>query len=234
MKIKCIITDDEPLARKGIKSYIDKIGFLSLVAECENVMQLNDKIKTTTPDLLLLDIEMPDMTGMAFLSTLANPPKVIIISAYEQYALQGYELNVVDYLLKPVSFDRFLKSANKVYDLITAEQINENDYLFVKCDHKLKKIFLKDIVYLASMENYVVIHTTSSRDIVYSTLKHIQDNLPGHLFIQTHRSYIIHIAFVKSIDGNELDLGSAKIPIARNIKEQVVNKIINRRLVTKK
>lgn len=234
MEIKCIITDDEPVARKGIRSYIEKIGFLSLVAECENVMQLNDKIKTTSPDLLLLDIEMPDMTGMAFLSTLVNPPKVIIISAYEQYALQGYELNVTDYLLKPVSFARFLKSVNKVHDLMATEKKHEDDYLFVKCEHKLKKLFLKDIVYVASMENYVVIHTATSKNIVYNTLRQIQDNLPAHLFIQTHRSYLVNLAFVKSIDGNELDLGAVKVPIARNLKDDVFNTIINRRLVVKK
>ncbi|MDQ6480139.1 LytTR family DNA-binding domain-containing protein [Dyadobacter sp. LHD-138] len=182
----------------------------------------------------MLDIEMPDMSGTAFLSTLVNPPKVIIISAYEQYALQGYELNVTDYLLKPVSFARFLKSVNKVHDLMTTEKKHEDDYLFVKCEHKFKKLFHKDIVYVASMENYVVIHTATSKNIAYNTLRQIKDNLPAHLFIQTHRSYLVNLAFVKSIEGNELDLGAVKVPIARNLKDDVFNTIINSRLVVKK
>ena len=117
MKIKCIITDDEPMARKGLRGYIDKIEFLTLIGECEDAIQLNAMLKTRQVDLIFLDIEMPEMTGIELLSNLTNSPKVIIVSAYEQYALKGYEFDVVDYLLKPVSFDRFLKSVNRVHDL---------------------------------------------------------------------------------------------------------------------
>lgn len=234
MKIKCIITDDEPLARKGLKSYIEKIDFLSLEAECEDAIQLNSMLKTLQPDLVFLDIEMPEITGIELLSNIVNPPKVIIVSAYEQYALKGYELNVIDYLLKPVSFERFLKSVNRVHDIIKKEAAgNQEKYIFVKSDKLLKKINLKDILFIESLENYVIIHTVSSKEIVYTTLKHIQESLSGENFIQVHRSYVINPYYVKSIEGNLVNIGTAKVPISRNLKEHVLNILINSKLLGK-
>ena len=193
MKIKCIITDDEPVARKGLRGYIEKIDFLTLTGECEDAIQLNTLLKTQQVDLIFLDIEMPEMTGLELLSNLTNPPKVIIVSAYEQYALKGYEFEVVDYLLKPVSFDRFLKSANRIHDLLQTEQKDADDYIFVKSDKQLKKILFRDILFIESMENYVIIQTVSSKEIVYTTLKQIHESLPQDIFQQTHRSYIVNI-----------------------------------------
>lgn len=233
MKIKCIITDDEPLARKGLKSYIEKISFLSLIGECEDAIQLNAALKTLQPDLVFLDIEMPEMTGLELLGNITNPPKVIIISAYEQYALKGYEFNVVDYLLKPVSFDRFLKSVNRVHDLVKKEQKDDTKYIFVKSDKQLKKILLKDILFLESLENYVVIYTPTSKDIVYSTLKQILESLPEEKFLQTHRSYIINIDQVNAIEGNLLNINSHKIPVARNFRDKILNLILNNRLINR-
>lgn len=234
MKIKCIITDDEPLARKGLKSYIEKIDFLSLEAECEDAIQLNSMLKTLQPDLVFLDIEMPEITGIELLSNIVNPPKVIIVSAYEQYALKGYELNVIDYLLKPVSFERFLKSVNKVHDIIKKEsEGNQEKYVFVKSDKLLKKISLKDILFIESLENYVIIHTVYSKEIVYATLKHIQESLSGENFLQVHRSYVINPYYVKTIEGNLINIGTAKIPISRNLKEHVLNVLVNSKLLGK-
>lgn len=155
MKIKCIITDDEPIARKGLKGYIEKVDFLTLAGECEDAVQLNTILKTQQVDLVFLDIEMPEMTGLELLSNLISPPKIIIVSAHEQYALKGYEFNVVDYLLKPVSFDRFIKSVNRIHDLLQTGSKEKNDYIFVKSNKLLKKILFKDILYIESMENYV-------------------------------------------------------------------------------
>ena len=231
MKIKCIITDDEPIARKGLKSYIEKIDFLSLVGECEDAIQLNTALRTLQPDLVFLDIEMPEITGIDLLSGLINPPKIIIVSAYEQYALKGYELNVADYLLKPVSFDRFLKSVNKIHDIIEKEQKGENDYIFVKSDKQLKKIFLKDILFVESMENYVVIQTVLCKEVIYTTLKQIYESLPQDIFKQTHRSYIVNIDKVSAIDGNQLNVNSYKIPVARNFRDEIYNLILNNRLI---
>ncbi len=233
MKIKCIITDDEPVARKGLRGYIEKIDFLTLTGECEDAIQLNTLLKTQQVDLIFLDIEMPEMTGLELLSNLTNPPKVIIVSAYEQYALKGYEFEVVDYLLKPVSFNRFLKSANRIHDLLQTEQKDADDYIFVKSDKQLKKILLRDILFIESMENYVIIQTVSSKEIVYTTLKQIHESLPQDIFQQTHRSYIVNIDQVNAIDGNLLNVNSHKIPVARNLRDNVFNLILNNRLITK-
>ena len=149
MEIKCIITDDEPLARRGLKGYIEKIGFLSLVGECEDALQLSAELKNQSVDLIFLDIEMPDMSGLELLNSIENSPKVIIVSAYEQYALKGYEFNVVDYLLKPVSFERFFKSVNKVYEIFQREQkADKKEYIFVKSDKQFKKIQIKDLLFI--------------------------------------------------------------------------------------
>lgn len=233
MKIKCIITDDEPMARKGLRGYIEKIDFLTLMGECEDAIQLNTLLKNEPVDLVFLDIEMPEMTGLELLSNLTNPPKVIIVSAYEQYALQGYEFDVVDYLLKPVSFDRFLKSVNRVHDLLQTEQKEENEYIFVKSDKQFKKILFKDILFIESMENYVVIQTTSSKEVVYTTLKQIYESLPQTVFLQTHRSYLVNMEQVTAIDGNQLTIPPYKIPVARNVRDTIFNLILNNRLINK-
>ena len=171
MKIKCVITDDEPIARKGIKGYVEKIDFLQLVGECEDALQLNTLLAEQEVDLIFLDIEMPYLTGMEFLAQLKNPPRIIITSAYEHYALQGYELNVTDYLLKPVSFERFLKAVNKVRDALGRESAAEEvPYLFVKNNKQLKKINLNEILYVQSLENYVIIQSETSKEIAYSPL----------------------------------------------------------------
>lgn len=233
MKIKCIITDDEPIARKGLRGYIEKVDFLTLVGECEDAMQLNTMLKTQPVDLIFLDIEMPEMTGLELLSNLISPPKVIIVSAYEQYALKGYEFNVVDYLLKPVSFDRFIKSVNRIHDLLQTDQKEKNDYIFVKSNKVLKKILFKDILYIESMENYVVIQTTSCKEVVYTTLKQLYESLPEDIFQQTHRSYIVNIEKVTAIDGNQLTISSYQIPVARNFRDTIFNLILNDRLIAR-
>lgn len=233
MHIKCIITDDEPLARKGLRGYIEKIDFLTLVGECEDAIQLNAKLKIDEVDLIFLDIEMPEMTGLELLSNLKNPPKVIIVSAYEQYALKGYEFDVIDYLLKPVSFDRFLKAVNRVHDLFQTEQKESHDYIFVKSDKQLKKIQFTDILFIESMENYVVIQTTSSKEVVYTTLKQLYESLPQDVFQQTHRSYIVNIKKVTAIDGNQLVINSYKIAVARNLKDYIFSLILNNRLINR-
>ena len=233
MQIKCIITDDEPMARKGLRGYIEKIDFLTIVGECEDAIQLNTMLKTKPVDLIFLDIEMPEMTGLELLLNLTNPPKVIIVSAYEQYAIKGYEFDVVDYLLKPVSFDRFLKSVNRIHDMLQTAQKEDNDYIFVKSDKRLKKILFKEILFIESMENYVVIQTVSSKEIVYTTLKQLYESLPQDIFRQTHRSYIVNINQVTAIDGNQLNVNSYKIPVARNFRDKIYKLILNNRLITK-
>ena len=227
MKVKCIITDDEPVAREGLQSYVEKVDFLALTGVCEDAIQLNTLLKTEQPDLLFLDIEMPYLSGLDLLATLSNPPKVIITSAYEQYALKGYELDVTDYLLKPISFERFLKAVNKVHDLLQKETAPAaEEFLFVKSDKQMKKVFLKDILFIEGLENYICMYTASDKILVHSTMKNIYNSLPESDFIQTHRSFIVNIHHVSLIEGNILNIAGHEIPIARNYRETVLARII--------
>jgi len=232
MQIKCVITDDEPLARKGLRSYIQKIDFLTLVGECEDGIQLNGLLKTEKPDLIFLDIEMPHLSGLELLASILNPPKVIIISAYEQYALKGYELDVVDYLLKPVNFDRFLKAVNKAHSLLEKDtHKNGPDFIFVKSNKQFRKIMLQEILFIESMENYIAIYTISGKNIIYTTLKQISESLPNDNFLQVHRSYIVNKNQVKYITGNMLEIDTYKIPVSRNFRERVFNILLQDKLI---
>jgi DNA-binding LytR/AlgR family response regulator len=231
MQITCIITDDEPMARKGLQGYIEKIDFLHLVGVCEDAVQLNAILKQQPVDLLFLDIEMPYITGIEFLKNFPNPPKVIFITAYERYAIQGFELDVLDYLLKPISFDRFLKSANKAFDYFKLKQQHNEEYFFVKAENKLEKINFNDILFVEAMENYVAIYLNDRKIITHSTLKMIQEVLPARQFIQPHKSYIVNINVIKAIEGNVLHVQQYEVPISKYQKEEVMERIINNKLL---
>jgi len=232
MKLKCIITDDEPIARKGLQSYVERIDFLELVGVCEDAIQLNNQLKSQQADLLFLDIEMPYMTGIELLNSLSNPPKVIITSAYAEYAIKGYDLEVSDYLLKPISFDRFLKAVNKVYDqLISSQTPVVQDYLFVKTNLKLEKIRFNDMRFIEGVENYVAIYTSDGKIITHTTLRTILQKLPPARFVQVHKSYLVNIDKIDSIEGNLLGIGKNKIPLSRTYKETALEIILKNKLL---
>ncbi|MDD3255537.1 MAG: LytTR family DNA-binding domain-containing protein [Parabacteroides sp.] len=232
MKLKCIITDDEPIARKGLQNYVERIDFLELVGVCEDAIQLNKQLKSQQADLLFLDIEMPYMTGIELLNSLSNPPKVIITSAYAEYAIKGYDLEVSDYLLKPISFDRFLKAVNKVYDqLISSQTPVVQDYLFVKTSLKLEKIRFNDMRFIEGVENYVAIYTSDGKIITHTTLRTILQKLPPERFVQVHKSYLVNIDKIDSIEGNLLGIGKNKIPLSRTYKETALEIILKNKLL---
>lgn len=232
--IKCIITDDEPMARKGLQGYIEKTGFLSLTGVCEDALQLNDLLKQQGADLLFLDIEMPYLTGIDFLKNASNPPRVIFTTAYDQYALSGYEMDVLDYLLKPISFERFLKAANKAYDYFRLLQsVGAPDYLFVKADNRLEKLLYPEILFAEAMENYVGIYTNERKLIVHSTLKALQESLPTASFIQPHKSYLVNLDAIRAIEGNVLHIREYQVPVSKYLRDMVMEKIINNRLLKK-
>ncbi len=232
MKLKCIITDDEPIARKGLQSYVERIDFLELVGVCEDAIQLNNQLKSQQADLLFLDIEMPYMTGIELLNSLSNPPKVIITSAYAEYAIKGYDLEVSDYLLKPISFDRFLKAVNKVYDqLLSSQTPVVRDYLFVKTSLKLEKIRFNDMRFIEGVENYVAIYTSEGKIITHTTLRTILQKLPPERFVQVHKSYLVNIDKIDSIEGNLLGIGKNKIPLSRTYKETALEIILKNKLL---
>ena len=232
-KIKCIITDDEPFARKGLQGYIQQIDFLDLRGVCENALELNSLLKQESVDLLFLDIEMPYMTGIDFLKNLPARPRVIFTTAYEKYALQGFELEVLDYLLKPIPFDRFLKAANKAFDYFRQQQTSApaEDYIFVKADSKLEKIQFSDILFAEALENYVAIYTREKKIITHLALRMLQEKLPATSFIQPHKSYIVAIDKINSIEGNILHIGNYQVPISKYQKEEVMEKIVNSKLL---
>lgn len=232
IQIKCVITDDEPTACEGLQRYVEKVDFLSLMAVCEDAMQLNTLLQTGQPDLLFLDIEMPYLSGLDLLASLAHPPHVIITSAYEKYALKGYELDVVDYLLKPISFERFLKAVNKVHNLLQQEEHLEesDDFIFVRSDRQMHKVFLKDIRVVEGLENYVCIYTENSKLLVRSTMKRMIEALPQGTFLQVHKSYLINQKKIDKIDGNRIIVGQHAIPVARNFREEVFARILKNTL----
>jgi DNA-binding LytR/AlgR family response regulator len=231
-KIKCIVTDDEPFARKGLQGYIEQIDFLELKGVCENALELNSLLKKETVDLLFLDIEMPYVTGIDFLKNITEVPKVIFTTAYEKYALQGFELEVLDYLLKPISFERFLRAANKAFDHFRGQQAAAGeDYIFVKADSKLEKIHFTDILFIEALENYVAIHTREKKVIAHLTLKMIQEKLPSGAFIQPHKSYIVAIGKINSIEGNILHVLHHQVPISKYQKDEIMEKIVNSKLL---
>ncbi|CAN5330096.1 LytTR family DNA-binding domain-containing protein [soil metagenome] len=229
MKIKCVITDDEPVARKGIQGYIEKISFLELVGVCENAMVLNDLLKVKEVDLLFLDIEMPYMNGVELLQSLTKRPKIIFTTAYEKYALQGFELEAIDFLLKPISFERFLKAANKAHELFRNSEggTTGQDFVFVKSENKLVRIQWDEVYYIKAMENYVCLHTKSKRYIIHATMKSVAESISSVKFLQVHKSYIIQTSKITGINGNVIELDAFQIPVSRNYKDGLMDKVVN-------
>lgn len=238
MKIKCIIVDDEPLARKGLREYIADVEFLELAGDFDNPLKATDILKKEEVQLLFLDIQMPKITGLEFFKTLKQPPPVIFTTAFPQYALDGFEVNALDYLVKPISFDRFLKAAMKAKEYYEIREKNSvettgtgNNYFFIKADNKLVKLFFDDVLFAEALQNYVVVHTKEKKYVTYLTFKAVEDYLPAGQFIKTHKSYIIAASKVDTIEGNDIRIGQQHIPISRNLKEEVMEKLLNNRFL---
>jgi DNA-binding LytR/AlgR family response regulator len=235
MQLNCLIVDDEPVARKGLEEYVREVEFLNLVGQCENALKATAMLSQHPVDLLFLDIQMPKLTGIDFLKTLKNPPLVIFTTAYSEYALEGYALDVVDYLMKPITFERFLKAAQKAFDLHClkkspgSDKVAE-DHFFVKCDSKFEKIYFNEVTFIEGLQNYAVIHTLSRKLITYITMTSLEHQLPKEQFMKVHKSYIVSIPQVKAIEGNEILMGQARIPISRTLKDEVVNHILGNKL----
>lgn len=232
MKINCIIIDDEPLARKGLKEYILDVDFLNLVGEFDNAVKAADILSKENVLLLFLDIQMPKITGLDFFRSLKQAPPVIFTTAYPQYALEGFDVNALDYLVKPISFERFLKAALKAKEYYEIRKENESkdtsneEYFFVKADNKLVKIFFTEILFVEALQNYVTIHTTTKKYITYLTFKSVEEYLPQDAFIKTHKSYIVSAAKIDSIEGNDIRIKEYHVPISRNEKDLVMEKLL--------
>lgn len=234
MKINSIIIDDEPLARKGLKEYISDVDFLHLVGDFDNPLKAAELVSKGNVQLMFLDIQMPKISGLDFFRSLQQAPPVIFTTAYPQYALDGFDLNALDYLVKPIAFDRFLKAALKAREYYEVRQQNsettgtgsKDDHFFVKADNKLVKISFDEMLFVEALQNYVVIHTTLKKYITYLTFKSVEEYLPSDRFIKTHKSYIVSASKIDSIEGNEIRMGEHHIPISRNEKEEVMEKLL--------
>ena len=231
-KIKCIIIDDEPLARKGLKEYIADTDFLQLTGEFENPLKATAAISKGEAELLFLDIQMPKITGIDFFKTLKHAPPVIFTTAYPQYALDGFELNALDYLVKPISFNRFLKAVLKAKEYYEVRKKNESGkaqaqgFIFIKADNKLVKLMLVDIWFIEALQNYVTIHTREKEYVTYLTMRSVEEYLPDEKFIKTHKSYIVAADHINSIEGNVIHIGGYEVPISRNEKDIVMEKLL--------
>ncbi|MDO9376621.1 MAG: LytTR family DNA-binding domain-containing protein [Ferruginibacter sp.] len=237
MRIRCIIIDDEPLARRGLKEYIDEVEFLECVGDFDAALKATELIASGEVQLIFLDIQMPRITGLDFIRTLPQAPPVIFTTAYPNHALEGFEVNALDYLVKPISFERFLKAALKAKEYYSlrekelAEPRGGTDHFYIKSDNKLVKIAFDDILFVEGLQNYVCIHTSAKKYVTYLTFKAVDEYLPAAQFLKVHKSYLVAAAQVDSIEGNEVIIGQHHIPISRNLKDEVMEKLLGGRFL---
>ena len=221
-KIKCIIIEDEPLAVKILSDYILQVPFLEIAGKFKDAILAADYLRDHDVDLIFLDIHLPKLKGMAFLKTLTNPPAVIVTTAYHQYAVEGFELNVTDYLLKPFEFERFLVAVNKVKSIPKDEQVlngnNEKDFIFLNVNKKKVKILFPEIVYIESQREYIKIVTTKKTYISKISTKEIESVLPSNLFKRIHRSFIISLDKIESYNAETVEVNGISIPIGRGYR----------------
>lgn len=224
----CLIIDDEILAQEVIEHYIFQIPFLELLAKCDRATEAFTFLGNTSVDLIFLDIKMPGIGGLEFLRLLKSPPKVILTTAYSEYALQGYELNVVDYLVKPIAFERFLQAVNKAMPIPVPSQpaapIAED--LFVKSDGKLIRLLAKDILYVESLKSYLLIHTITQKIIIYSTMLNMVEQLAARAeFIRIHKSYLINKNHIKLIQNNIITIHNTELPIGAVYRTETMKRL---------
>ncbi|MFT5917472.1 MAG: DNA-binding LytR/AlgR family response regulator [Flammeovirgaceae bacterium] len=239
--MRCLIIDDEPLAREGIANYAKEIDFLEVEGTCSNPLEASILMGKSEIDLLFLDIQMPKINGIDFLKSLKNPPMVIITTAYPSYALEGYQLDVIDYLLKPITFQRFFQAVNKAktqFDLrkksipvqTPQAETNSEEYFFVKCENKLEKVKISEILFIEGMQNYITIHTESGKYMTLLTLKSMEEKLDSNQFMRVHKSSLVAVKKIDGMEGNELLIASHRISISRTYKDNVMEKLINEKL----
>lgn len=224
--IRTLIVDDEPLAHDIIEAYVDKIPDMEIVGKCDNAIEANELIQKGEVDLVFLDIQMPEMTGIQLVRSLTNPPKVVFTTAYAEYAVDGFDLNAVDYLLKPIAFERFLQAVNKVKEGMSSTVTNADDFFFVKADKKLIKVHFSEILFIEGLKDYVIIKKEQGRVIALQTMKSLEQKLPSDIFMRVHRSYIVNIQKIKAVVGNTVEIvegGQPKfIPIGKNYKDDLL------------
>ncbi len=242
--IKCLVVDDEPLALHILEDYISKVPFLQLVKATTNPIEALTLVQDGGIDLVFLDVQMPELTGLQFLKIANGKTKVILTTAYPQYALEGYELDVADYLLKPIAFDRFYKAAQKAQSIITpvvAATVTKeeplaqyddfmSDFIFVKTEHKIQKVYLHDIMFIEGLKDYISIFTPDERIITLQNMKKMEDALPEKHFIRVHKSYIVALNKIDSIERSRISIGNKVIPIGDTYRDIFFKQIEGRNI----
>lgn len=227
MSISCVIVDDEPLARSLLKDYVSKVPSLKLVDVCSSPLAAMEVLKANSVDLLFLDIQMPEITGISLLKILKKRPLVVLTTAYSEYALESYELDVVDYLLKPITFQRFLQAVDKVSSRLQQPPVPvekvvpsaAQPFIFVKDGTKLVKVKWEDILYIEGLKDYVTIHTRQQKIVSLQRLKTLEEQLPSEQFIRIHNSFIVALNAIDSVQKNEVHIGQASLPISDSYKK---------------
>ncbi|HYG20624.1 MAG TPA: LytTR family DNA-binding domain-containing protein [Ohtaekwangia sp.] len=232
MKLKCLIVDDEPMARRGLEEYVKDVPFLEHGGSCESAAGATEFLRQQPVDVILLDINMPQVTGIEFLKSLENPPLVIFTTAHPDFALEGYSLDVLDYLVKPVIFERFRKAVQKAYEyqVLRASALSSPDFFFIKCDHVFEKVYFNEVLYAEAMQNYCILHTALRKLITYITLGGLEEKLPKSNFLKVHKSFIVNIDKVTALDGSDVFIGKAQIPVSRLLKDEVMTRVMGNNL----
>ena len=238
-----IIVDDEPLAIDVLETYIEQMPKLNVVGRCTNALEANELLRSEDVDLMFLDIQMPQITGIDLLKSLNDPPMVIFTTAYPNYALEGFELNAIDYLLKPISLDRFMKAVNKAQEQFDLQQQQyessasgdgDDEFFFVKADKKLIRVRFRDILYIEGLKDYVIIRLEEGRVITLQTMKSLEAKLPSNMFRRIHRSYIVSIDKINALVGNMVELtekGQTKhLPVGKNYRDALLELVNQNRL----
>lgn len=231
--VSCIIVDDEAIARDIIASHLSKIDNIEVVAQCKNAIEAFNFISNNTVDLVFLDINMPEISGIAFAKSINKGIKIIFTTAYRDYAVEGFDLQAVDYLLKPIAFERLLKSVNRYFEVTTVskENANEtlvnNDFVFVRSDRKMLKVDFDSILYIESLSDYIKIHLQNETIVTRETISTIEAKLPKHRFLRIHRSYIICVSKIQSFTNEYVTINSITLSISRSYKREVLNQLEN-------
>lgn len=234
-----IIIDDEPLAREGLELYLQKLPNVTLVGQFSNALEANDLITQNEVDLILLDIEMSGINGMDFIRTLKKQPMIIMTTAYPEYALEGFELDVVDYLIKPIRLERFIKAINKAQEIFTlknnapaAVESIESDYIYIKSERKFVRLFYKDILYIKGMKDYVMIYSSDNKKLMTAmNLGTITKQLPPEIFVRVSKSHLININFIDAVETDLIQLAGEEIPLGRTYREHFVENYIKKNLI---
>lgn len=233
--VQCIIVDDEPIAREILESHLQKIKVIKVVATCKNAIEAFNEINSNQIDLIFLDINMPEISGLSFAKSINKNIKVIFTTAYREYAIDGFNLQVVDYLLKPISFERLLQSVNKylgetvpiIYESAPEIIDERNDFIFVRADRKMVKINFSEIIYVESLSDYIKIHLKDKVVITRETISNIEVKLPQKDFLRIHRSFIVAIAQINSFTNEYIEVKNKALPISRSYKQQVLDRLEN-------